>query len=170
MSVPANLIDMGYVANAFGIQGWVKIKTATEYSDSLDEYTQVYLKLKDGTILSKKIEKSFARDGVFHAKLAGVDDRDAAFALKGTIVAVDREEFPDLDEDEFYWVDLIGLNVINVQGESLGIVKDLMETGANDVLVAKLEQEERLIPFVAQYVVKVDMQNKQIIVDWGLDY
>ena len=170
MSIPANLIDMGYIANAFGIQGWVKIKTATEYSDSLDEYTQVYLKLKDGTILSKKIEKSFARDGVFHAKLAGVDDRDAAFALKGTIVAVDREEFPDLDEDEFYWVDLIGLNVINVQGESLGIVKDLMETGANDVLVAKLEQEERLIPFVAQYVVKVDMQNKQIIVDWGLDY
>jgi|JI61114BRNA_FD_contig_91_760474_length_2134_multi_3_in_0_out_0_3 16S rRNA processing protein RimM len=170
MSIPANLIDMGYIANAFGIQGWVKIKTATEYSDSLDEYTQVYLKLKDGTILSKKIEKSFARDGVFHAKLAGVDDRDAAFALKGTIVAVDREEFPDLDEDEFYWVDLIGLNVINVQGESLGVVKDLMETGANDVLVAKLEQEERLIPFVAQYVVKVDMQNKQIIVDWGLDY
>lgn len=170
MSIPANLIDMGYIANAFGIQGWVKIKTATEYSDSLDEYTQVYLKLKDGTILSKKIEKSFARDGVFHAKLAGVDDRDAAFALKGTIVAVDREEFPDLDEDEFYWVDLIGLSVINVQGESLGIVKDLLETGANDVLVAKLEQEERLIPFVAQYVVKVDMQNKQIIVDWGLDY
>lgn len=170
MSIPTNLIDMGYIANAFGIQGWVKIKTATEYSDSLDEYTQVYLKLKDGTILSKKIEKSFARDGVFHAKLAGVDDRDAAFALKGTIVAVDREEFPDLDEDEFYWVDLIGLNVINVQGESLGVVKDLMETGANDVLVAKLEQEERLIPFVAQYVVKVDMQNKQIIVDWGLDY
>lgn len=170
MSIPANLIDMGYIANAFGIQGWVKIKTATEYSDSLDEYTQVYLKFKDGTILSKKIEKSFARDGVFHAKLAGIDDRDAAFALKGTIVAVDREEFPDLDEDEFYWVDLIGLNVINVQGESLGVVKDLMETGANDVLVAKLEQEERLIPFVAQYVVKVDMQNKQIIVDWGLDY
>ena len=170
MSIPANLIDMGYIANAFGIQGWVKIKTATEYSDSLDEYARVYLKLKDGTILSKKIEKSFARDGVFHAKLAGVDDRDAAFALKGTIVAVDREEFPDLDEDEFYWVDLIGLNVINVQGESLGVVKDLMETGANDVLVAKLEQEERLIPFVAQYVVKVDMQNKQIIVDWGLDY
>lgn len=170
MSIPANLIDMGYIANAFGIQGWVKIKTATEYSDSLDEYAQVYLKLKDGTILSKKIEKSFARDGVFHAKFAGINDRDAAFALKGTIVAVDREEFPDLDEDEFYWVDLIGLNVINVQGESLGIVKDLMETGANDVLVVKLEQEERLIPFVAQYVVKVDMQNKQIIVDWGLDY
>ncbi|RTL13272.1 MAG: ribosome maturation factor RimM [Neisseriaceae bacterium] len=170
MSRPANLIDMGYIANAFGIQGWVKIKTATEYSDSLDEYAQVYLKLKDGTILSKKIEKSFARDGVFHAKLAGINDRDAAFALKGIIIAVDREEFPDLDDDEFYWVDLIGLNVINVQGESLGIVKDLMETGANDVLVVKLEQEERLIPFVAQYVVKVDMQNKQIIVDWGLDY
>ena len=170
MSIPANLIDMGYIANAFGIQGWVKIKTATEYSDSLDGYTQVYLKLKDGTVLSKKIEKSFARDGVFHAKLAGVDNRDAAFALKGTIIAVDREEFPALDEDEFYWVDLIGLNVINVQGESLGIVKDLLETGANDVSVAKLEQEERLIPFVAQYVVKVDMQNKQIIVDWGLDY
>ena len=171
MSIPANLIDMGYIANAFGIQGWVKIKTATEYSDSSDEYTQVYLKLKDGTILSKKIEKSFARDGVFHAKLAGVDDRDAAFALKGTIVAVDREEFPDLDEDEFYWADLIGLEVINTVGERLGKVAGLIETGANDVLrVVGDDEVERLLPFVAAVVLAVEKEAGLIRVEWGSDW
>jgi 16S rRNA processing protein RimM len=121
-------------------------------------------------VVEKQIEESFARDSVFHAKLAGINDRDAAFALKGATVCVNREDFPEPDEDEFYWIDLIGLNVINQQNESLGVVKDLMETGANDVLVVKQDDTERLIPFVAQYVINVDLASKQIVVDWGLDY
>ena len=107
MMLPNNLVDMGYVAGPFGIQGWVKIKVTTEYDDSLDDYKQIYLKLVNGDVVAKKIEKSFARDGVFHAKLSGVDDRDVAFSLKGALVAVDREHFPTLEENEFYWVDLI---------------------------------------------------------------
>ncbi len=170
MAKPENLIPMGYIANAFGIQGWVKIKADTEYEDSLDDYESVSLKLRDGSWIRKKIEKSFVRDGIFHAKLEGINDRDAAFALKGATVAVAREEFPELDEDEFYWVDLIGLKVVNLEGESLGNVKNLMETGASDILVVNDGETERLIPFVERHVIKVDMTNKQITVDWGLDY
>lgn len=170
MTIPANLIDMGYIANAFGIQGWVKIKATTEYTDSLDEYEKIYLRLPNKQVVEKEIENSFARDGVFHAKLLGVDSRDAAFALKGATVCVDRDDFPEPEDDEFYWVDLIGLSVRNKQGENLGLVKDLMETGANDVLVVRDENVERLIPFVAQYIIDVNLEQKQIVVDWGLDY
>ena len=173
---PSNLIGMGYVANSFGLQGWVKIKVDTECSDSLDSYKQIYLQLKDGTILSKKVEDSFARESIFHAKLNAINDRDAALALRGATVLVPRDEFPVLDSDEFYWVDLIGLKVVNLQGEELGMVKDLMQTGASDVLVVQaakdqaVSAEQRLIPFISQFIIAVDMAKKQISVDWGLDY
>lgn len=169
-NLPNNLVDMGYVATVFGIKGWVKIKTTTEYADSLDDYETIYLRMSNKQIVEKQIEESFVRDTVFHAKLVGVNDRDTAFALKGATVCVNRDDFPAPDDDEFYWIDLIGLNVVNLQQENLGIVKDLMETGANDVLVVKQEETERLIPFVGQYVINVDLEGKQIVVDWGLDY
>ena len=170
MHEPTDLIPMGYIANAFGIQGWVKIKASTQYEDSLDDYEVISLKLSDNQWVTKKIEKSFVRDGIFHAKFEGVDDRNAAFALRGATVAVARNEFPPLDEDEYYWVDLIGLTVINLENEPLGSVKNLMETGASDILVVNDGEIERLIPFVERHVIKVDMVNRQVIVDWGLDY
>ena len=178
---PSNLIAMGYVANSFGVQGWVKIKVDTEHPDSLEDYKQIYLKLKNGTVVSKKIEESFARENLFHAKLNGISDRDAALALKGSTVLVPRDEFPELEQDEFYWIDLIGLNVTNLEGEALGVVKDLLQTGASDLLVvqapaAATENTDqaavgpRLIPFIAKFIIAVDVANKQITVDWGLDY
>jgi len=169
MTKPTNLISMGYITGPFGVKGWVKVKVSTEYSDSLDDYPEVYLGNSQNWS-TKKIESSFARDGIFHAKFEGVNDRDAAFALKGKTIAVPRDQFPDAEEDEYYWVDLIGLEVLNLDNEYLGKVTELMETGANDVLVVKDDKLQRLIPFVARHVTKVDLQQKQIIVDWGLDY
>lgn len=171
MTDATNLVDMAYVANAFGIQGWVKIKVGTEYADSLDGYPQLYLKLKDGSLRAVKVEKSFVRDSLYHAKFSGVNDRNSAEALKGAVVAVDRSNFPTPDEDEYYWVDLIGMQVKNLAGESIGTVEDLMETGAHDVLVVQgTAPESVLIPFVAQYVTQVELKTKTITVDWGLDY
>lgn len=170
MTMPTNLIDMGYVASPFGIQGWVKIKAATEYTDSLDEYENIYLRLPTKQLVETTIENSFVRDGIFHAKLSGVNDRDAAFALRGATVCVCRDDFPEPDDDEYYWADLIGLSVVNLQGEELGQVKELMETGANDVVVVSDGETKRLIPFVAQYIIDVSLDKKQITVDWGLDY
>jgi len=104
------------------------------------------------------------------AKLQGVDDRDGAEALRGLQVAVPRSELPEAGEDEYYWSDLIGLSVVNQQGVVLGKVTELMETGANDVLVVEGEHGQRLIPFVGQFVLNVNLAEASISVDWGLDY
>ena len=124
------------------------------------------------------------------ASIQGLEDRDAAEALRGGRVFVSRASFPTATEGEYYWVDLIGLSVVNREGVVLGEVVGLMETGAHDVLrirtpamiseaaavapakVARknADPEELLIPFVAAYVDGVDMAARRITVDWGLDY
>ncbi len=110
------------------------------------------------------------------AQLVGVVGRDASEALKGAAVSIPRSEFPQLAEDEFYWSDLIGLNVVNLQGEALGVVNDMMDNGVQSILrITPLPVEgqppsERLVPYVDQYVKSVDLANKLITLDWGLDY
>jgi len=127
--------------------------------------------------------KSHSGDVV--ARLMGVAGRDAAEALKGAVVQIARSHFPALSDGEFYWVDLIGLAVENLQGESLGVVSDLMDNGAHPILrvaaptvPAEAEVEradskaaaEILIPYVDQFVKTVSLADKKIVVDWGLDY
>jgi 16S rRNA processing protein RimM len=106
----------------------------------------------------------------------GLDDRNEAEALKGARVFVSRSAFPTPDDGEFYWIDLIGLDVFNTEGLALGKVADLIETGPNCVLrcVAAAESgaepAERLIPFVEAYIVSVSLADRRIVADWGLDY
>ena len=106
----------------------------------------------------------------------GLDDRNDAEALKGARVFVSRSAFPTPEPDEYYWIDLIGLNVVNRQGEFLGQVADLMATGPHSVLrcvVPAAEGQdavERLIPFVSAYIDSVSLADKRIVADWGLDY
>ncbi len=159
------IIPMGKIIGAFGILGWVKIKTDTV----LEHYPELLLSINDKWV-AYKIEKAFVHDAVNNVKLLGVDNRDQAFALRGTIVGIERDKFPDLEQDEYYQTDLIGLTVHNKEHQLLGIVDSLMETGANVVLVLKDGDTERLIPFVNNYIISVDLPKKQIIADWGLDY
>lgn len=103
--------------------------------------------------------------------LEGVDGRDAAEALKGWLIGAPREALPDTGEGEYYWADLVGMTVVNDTGESLGEVQGLIETGANEVLrVLDPEGQERLLPFVRTVVLDVNIQTRQIQVDWGLDW
>ena len=110
------------------------------------------------------------------AQIVGMLGRDAAEALKGAAVSVPRSQFPQLPADEFYWSDLIGLDVVNLQGEALGKVNDMMHNGAQSILKVMpkeandVKAPERLIPFVDQFVKTVDTAAKKITVDWGLDY
>lgn len=106
-------------------------------------------------------------------------DRDAAEAMHGARVFIARSSFPTAGAGEYYWVDLIGLSVVNRDGELLGTVTDLIDTGAHSVLRvarpgapagAALDAAERLIPFVAAYVDDVNLAERRITVDWGLDY
>lgn len=101
------------------------------------------------------------------ARIEGVPDRNAAEALKGLSVWVSRQDFPTTASDEYYWVDLMGLQVYNRQGEFLGVVNDLLDTGPHAVLQL---DTERLIPFVSAYVDSVSLADKKIQVDWGLDF
>jgi 16S rRNA processing protein RimM len=113
------------------------------------------------------------------ATAEGLEDRNDAEALKGARVYVSRSAFPTPDDDEFYWVDLIGLSVVNKEGEALGKVVDLLDTGPHCVLrcvteaaegAKPAEAAERLIPFVSAYIVSVSLADKRIVADWGLDY
>lgn len=159
---------MGRIAAPFGVRGWVKIQPFTEEIDGLLDFPVWHLG-RGADWREVKVLEADVHSKSLVARLQGCDDRDAAAALKGLEVAVPRDELPETGEDEYYWADLIGLEVVNTQGENLGKVADLLETGANDVLVVEGERE-RLIPFIAQVILEVDLKAGRISVDWGADY
>jgi 16S rRNA processing protein RimM len=167
--VPVDLVTMGYINGAFGIQGWISLVADTEYADSLLDY-KVWWLGKNGVWRSVTVADSHVQPKKLGAKLEGVNDRDAAAALKGCEIAVPRSLMPALEDNEYYWADLIGLDVVNEQGERLGAIEKLFATGANDVIVVKDETTERLVPFVAHVVLDVNLETRVMRVDWGLDY
>ncbi|WP_416191266.1 ribosome maturation factor RimM [Neisseria sp. CCUG12390] len=162
-------VAMGYIKGVFGVKGWLKIAANTEYTDSLLDYPQWQLR-KDGKTLTVSIEAGKAVGDELQVKFEGIDDRDHAFSLRGYTIEIPRSEFAPTEEDEFYWADLVGMTVTNREALILGTVKNLMETGANDVLVIDGEYGQKLIPFVSQYIQHVDTEQQIITVDWGLDY
>lgn len=163
-----DLVLMGYVRGAFGVRGWVKIHADTEFADSLFQYPVWWLG-RDGQWSSYRFEEGAVQPKALMAKLAGVDTREAAEAMRGMQIAIPRSEFPDTGDDEYYWSDLIGLDVVNKDGQRFGQVAELMETGANEVLVVREGKSEWLIPFVGQFVLDVSLADKRITVDWNLD-
>lgn len=167
--MPNCWVAMGYIKGVFGIKGWVKISADTEYIDSLLDYPEWRLS-KGNEQRFVTVADSKIQGNELHVKLTGVDDRDAAFALRGYTIEVSREHFASTDEDEYYWVDLVGLTVINREGIELGAVRKLMQTGAHDILMVTGEYGEKLIPFVENYINEVNLSEKTISVDWGIDY
>ena len=159
---------MGQVVGAFGLKGWVKVKSFTESPDSLAVFPRWLVGTKDGWREIALEDFEVHSKGPV-AKLAGIDDRDAADALRGAEVAVTREDLGEAEEGTLYWVDLVGLEVVDEDGRRLGEVAGLFETGETSVLVVK-GVKERLIPFVPQYVKAVDREAGRITVDWKADY
>jgi len=135
--------------------------------------TEKGAKTFSGTVLLRVREAREHSDSVV-ASAQDIDDRTAAEALKGARIFIPRSSFPTAGDDEYYWVDLIGLEVVNREGLSLGRVQDLLSTGPQTVLVLAYEQEgkalERMIPFVSAYIDQVDLPGKRITVDWQADY
>ena len=130
--IPDDLVLVGYVSGAYGINGWIRIKPFSSGGDALLAAKTWWVdkpEMHDVEMMQSKLHV----DEVV-ASLMGVVGRDAAEALKGATVHVRRSHFPALDNDEFYWVDLIGLAVVNERGESLGVVGDLMDNGAHPIL------------------------------------
>lgn len=169
MSHTQNWVAMGYIKGAFGIKGWIKVQSNTEYADSLLDYPQWRLSKGKQHILAE-VESGKITGDELQVKLAHIHDRDAAALLRGYTIEVPREQFEPTEEGEYYWADLVGMEVKNRDGISLGSVHNLMETGAHDILIVRGEYGEKLIPFVERFIDNVDNQNRQITCDWGLDY
>lgn len=168
---------VGYISGAYGLNGWVRVRPYSADADALLNAKTWWLdkpEFRDVAMMQSKIHS-----GDVVAQLMGVAGRDAAEALKGAAVQIPRSHFPALSDNEFYWVDLIGLEVENLQGVRLGQVSDMMDNGAHPILRVAVPQvaeadpkaaQELLIPFVEQFVITVDRTAKKITVDWGLDY
>lgn len=169
MTDTQNRVAMGYIKGVFGIKGWLKIAANTEYSDSLLDYPEWHF-TKDGKTVSVTLEAGKVVNGELQVKFEGIDDRDSAFSLRGYTIEIPREAFAPTEEDEYYWADLVGMTVVNKDDTVLGKVSNLMETGANDILMIDGEHGQILIPFVSQYIETVDTGSKTITADWGLDY
>ncbi len=164
------MVIMGRVASAFGIRGWVKIQPFSEFVDSLLNYKTWYLGHENGPWREVTVTQCEAHDKTLAAQLPDCPDRNAAEKLKGLLIAVPRSSLPVQDEGEYYWADLIGLTVINEAGETLGTVAELLETGANDVLIVRGSGPDILIPFLNSVIGQVDMAARTIQVSWSADY
>ncbi len=155
---------MGYISGAQGVSGWVRVFSYSEPREQIVTYSPWQLRGDAGEEQSCEVTAGRRQGKTVVAKLAGIEDRDAAAALIGKQIYVDRRRFAATEEGEYYWTDLVGLQVYTEEGMRLGIVERLMETAANDVLVVEGERR-RLIPFVTGDVVK-SVDETRIIVDW----
>jgi len=165
----AHRVVLGRVSGLYGVRGWVKLFSFTRPVENLLDYRELTLGPGDNGRLVR-IEEGRRQGKTLVAHFAGIDDRETAAALVGQDLSVARDRLPDTEEDEYYWADLTGLEVVNREGIALGRVHNLLSTGANDVLVVRGDRE-RLVPFVqGQYVLEVDLKAGRILVDWSPDF
>jgi 16S rRNA processing protein RimM len=164
------LINVGEVSGVFGVKGWVKVFSFTQPRENILTYSPWILK-KGKAIKSVKVLDGRRQGKLVVAALEGITDRDQAAELSGWKILINKEQLPATVSGEYYWVDLVGLRVVNHEGIELGTVDYLLETGANDVLVVKDNETERLIPFIQpQTISKVDLDDGLIVVDWDADF
>ena len=171
-------VVVGEISGLYGVHGWVKVFSHTDPRTNIVKYNPWLLKQGDRW-KSVNLLNGRQQGKTIVAQIEGVNDREQAFAMIGIQIAIDQSQLKSLGENDFYWRELEGLQVVNMQAEVLGKVSHLMETGANDVLVVKLEKDlakelamkEMLIPYILDDVIKtIDLDAKKIEVDWDGDY
>ncbi|TSE18650.1 Ribosome maturation factor RimM [Tepidimonas alkaliphilus] len=184
--LPADAVAVGWVRDAWGVRGWIRVQGVAQGGDALAHAKRWYLAPPDQGPLARAFQAFQApvevsvrqvrrHAAAWVACLDGITDRTQAQQLRGAVVHVARADFPPLqDPNEYYWVDLIGLQVVNRQGLALGVVRELLSTGPHAVLcledAASAPPRQRLIPFVGAYIDRVDLAAKRITVDWQPDY
>lgn len=178
MAKPSDLITIGKVIGVFGIKGWLKIKSFTEPAENIVNYSPLWLKTRHGLKEIDIQEYQFRSQGLI-LHIRGIDDRNAAEELGRVELAVREHQLAELEEGNFYWHQLLGLKVISRFASdeyTFGTVTDLLETGANDVLVVQptgesMDDRERLVPFVMDtYIKTVDLETKTMWVEWDPDF
>jgi len=165
------IVVLGRLADPYGIRGWMRVHPFGDDPLAWKAMPAWWVGKEGGPWREVALKGlKLHSDGVV-VLLDGVPDRTAAEALKGLLVGAPRQALPATGEDEFYWADLVGLEVVNAAGERLGQVAGLIETGANDVLrVAAADGTERLLPFVESVVLAVEKESGIIRVEWRSDW
>ncbi|OZI79808.1 MULTISPECIES: ribosome maturation factor RimM [Bordetella] len=199
-AVPADLVELGRIAAAYGVKGWVKVHPHSTQSEALRQVSSWWLtrpapELARGVVASVpqayKVLQARSQGATIVAQLAGVADRDQAEALRGYAVQVSRSEFPAADEDEYYWVDLIGCAFYtDADGEQarVGVVDGVLDNGAHAILRVVLQRApapggepeprrdakgrplEMLVPFVRAHILAVDLAARRIDSNWPMEY
>jgi 16S rRNA processing protein RimM len=175
--LPADAIEVARIADAWGIKGWFKVLPHSARPEALFSSKRWFLQppgAAAGRAFRLAIREAKEHSDCVVATSDEVPDRNAAEALRGARVFVPRSSFPTAGDDEYYWVDLIGLAVVNREGVTLGQVRALLASGPQTTLVLDAEEAgkpvERMVPFVSAFVDKVDLAGRLITVDWQPDY
>lgn len=172
-------VVVGKFLGSHGVKGWIKLYSHTEPMDNIKQYDPLWIKPQGANEASWQpvnVEHVQRHGKGLVAKIKGCDNRDQVPAYTGCEVAIKREQLPALQKDDYYWSELEGLSVVNEQGDCLGKVDHLFETGSNDVLVLKpskesVDDQERMIPYLWQDVVTaVDLEAGTLTVDWDKDF
>jgi 16S rRNA processing protein RimM len=172
---PDNLLELGRVVDAYGLKGWVKVNPSS-VDTVLVKLKTWWLEQPEGQFRVIEVSKPRLHGSTVVALPHGFEDRDHALALKGARIWASRSEFPKPLVDEFYWVDLVGCDVLDPDGKILGRVLGLQDHGAHPILeilpdtASSASAEPRLIPFVASIVRNVDLAARQIHVEWRADF
>jgi 16S rRNA processing protein RimM len=194
---PDDAVEVGRVLGAWGIKGGIRVMPFAKDPQALFSSRRWFIRPPDGpqAVLSTRpgayppvlrITSSKEQGDSVVATAQELPDRNAAEAMKGARIYIARSSFPTAGDGEFYWIDLIGLDVVNREGQALGTVVGLIDTGAHSVLrlrrpdaaapadadapQAAADESERLIPFVGAFIDGVDLAARRITADWGLDY
>ena len=159
---------VGKINGFFGLQGWVKVFSYTKPRVNILNYSPWSIDV-DGELQKIEIKNGREQSKTIVAHISGIDTREDSQKLIGKDIYIDKEQLPELNEDQYYWHELIGFTVLNQNKESLGLVDYFVETGANNVLVVK-GKKEHWIPYIEPYLVSVDSKKKEIFVDWDKDF
>jgi len=177
-------IAVGRLAGVFGIKGWLKVRSNTEPASNILNYQPWYLKTPHG-LKVVEVDDASARPQGLVVHIKGYDDRDLAAALGKAVIEVEKQQLPELAAEEFYWHQLVGLQVLSYfsaggepasEGLLLGEISSLLETGANDVLVVKpsagsIDDRERLVPYLpGEFVLNIDLEQRVMTVDWDPEF
>lgn len=169
MASADSTVVLGRVSGAHGVRGWVKVFSYTRPMGNILNYPRWMLR-KNGSSATHEMTEGREQGRGLVAKLSGIEDRDAALALMDSEICVDRAEMPRCAEGEYYWADLLGMDVVTKDGVSLGQIASMIETGANDVLVV-VGDRKHLIPFVRPDVVRgIDLEQGRMEVDWDPEF
>lgn len=165
------MVVVGRVGSPYGVRGWMKLSSYTQPAENILQYKRWFIQISDDwqPVDMVNLQTQVSDDGYIRIKLPHCESPEAARTYTNLLIAVTQDQLPVLSEGDYYWSDLEGLNVVNTAGELFGQVDHLFATGANDVLVVKGDKE-RLLPYIKDVILKVDLEKGQILVDWDADF